>query len=648
MKFEALSINNFGAIGECTLNLNDQGLVLIQGDNKDDSSATSNGAGKSTILDAICWALYNTTARGDTGDKVVNRTAGGDCCVSVVVSDATHRWSISRYRKHKTNKNRVIVTQIDNATGTLVDLTGGTDKITQETIDKIMGCDVEVFCASIYAGQEAMPSLPTMTDKEMKVLVERAAGIDVLQRAYEEVMTQVNGQTKQVIALGVAKEAATNLIDTMKTQLVNVTYEMKKYEEKVVDEIAEIQRQKAAKVVALHEAKRRLDEMGTRASLEATYEKAKDNLDAVEKERQDHLELVKKLSRHASDISAQKALLATKLHAAQKARQEYDNVDALLSKPCSKCGRPHTSEERDVVKKNLGETVEALVEEVKCYSDIVSKMQGEHEAIKSEIATFESKMSDLSTLNDAVAAATECLNTFDKRFQQVLDINLEIERLERDARKLADKENPHESTKKNFESEVASGEAKLKDIERQLEEAKAKLEILKSAEKVFGPAGARAHILDTVTPFLNAKTNDYLTAISDGNLTAVWSTLAKTAKGEIREKFNIEVSSVTAGEGFSSLSGGEKRKVRLATAMALQDLVASRATKPVDLFIADEIDSALDPAGLERLMGILEEKARERGTVLVVSHSDLTDWIRQVTTVTKSGGFSTVSGSMVI
>ena len=168
------------------------------------------------------------------------------------------------------------------------------------------------------------------------------------------------------------------------------------------------------------------------------------------------------------------------------------------------------------------------------------------------------------------------------------------------------------------------------------------------AVEVFGPAGVRAHILDTVTPFLNAKTAEYLTALSDGNLTATWTTLGKTAKGEIREKFNIEVNSVTAGDSFGSLSGGEKRKVRLACAMALQDLVASRATKPIDLFIGDEIDHALDPAGLERLMGVLEQKAKERGTVLVISHGDLTDWIRQVMVVTKSGGYSTVSGALVI
>lgn len=74
-------------------------------------------------------------------------------------------------------------------------------------------------------------------------------------------------------------------------------------------------------------------------------------------------------------------------------------------------------------------------------------------------------------------------------------------------------------------------------------------------------------------------------------------------------------------------------------------MVASRATKPINLFMADEIDDAIDPPGLERLMGVLDRKAKERGTVLVISHNSLSDWIDNVITVTKSGGLSTVGGA---
>jgi len=160
--------------------------------------------------------------------------------------------------------------------------------------------------------------------------------------------------------------------------------------------------------------------------------------------------------------------------------------------------------------------------------------------------------------------------------------------------------------------------------------------------KVFGPAGVRAQILDNVTPFLNARTADYLSALSDGEIQAVWTTLTRSASGDLKEKFSIDVCHSKGGDSFAALSGGEKRKVRIATALALQDLVASRASQPLQLLLLDEIDDALDPAGLERLMVILERKARERDTVIVISHSDLTHWIDSVTTVRKTALWNSV------
>jgi DNA repair exonuclease SbcCD ATPase subunit len=162
------------------------------------------------------------------------------------------------------------------------------------------------------------------------------------------------------------------------------------------------------------------------------------------------------------------------------------------------------------------------------------------------------------------------------------------------------------------------------------------------AAKVYSPAGVRALMLDEVTPFLNDQTAKYLGTLSDGNISATWTTLVKDSKGELREKFAIEVVNAKGADTFKGVSGGEKRKVRIACALALQDLVARRASKPIELFIGDEIDDALDKAGLERLNEILKEKAKERGSVFVISHNDLKDWVPTTLVVTRRDGKSTV------
>ena len=162
-------------------------------------------------------------------------------------------------------------------------------------------------------------------------------------------------------------------------------------------------------------------------------------------------------------------------------------------------------------------------------------------------------------------------------------------------------------------------------------------------EKVLGPTGIRQHVLDSITPILNERTARYLNVLSDGKLSAVWTTLTQTKKGEIKEKFNIAVSNSVGGDSFDSLSGGEKRKVRVACCLALQELVSSRATKPIEIFIADEVDHALDEAGVERLIGVLNEKAQVCKTLLVISHNPLRNWIDNTITVIKEDGKTRLS-----
>lgn len=147
---------NFLALSEFYVETADRGLVLIQGENKSDSSTDSNGAGKSSIADSISWALYGVTARGITGDKIVKRDTKGDTMVQVLVQDGGTQYRIERYRKHSTYKNELRVYQILPG-GAENDLSKGTDKETQLVVNGIMGCTVDVFNAAIYAGQEQMP-----------------------------------------------------------------------------------------------------------------------------------------------------------------------------------------------------------------------------------------------------------------------------------------------------------------------------------------------------------------------------------------------------------------------------------------------------------------------------------------------------------
>ncbi|BBI61763.1 hypothetical protein HSBAA_30690 [Vreelandella sulfidaeris] len=202
MQFDHLQIENFLSIGEAEVSLANRGLMLIQGKNLENGGASSNGAGKSSLVDAVFWCLYGKTARGVGTDDVINDAAGKECRVILTIKDDADVYLVTRHRKHSKGKNRLTVEH--NGT----DITLGTDKQTQELVNKIVGSSESVFANSVYAGQEAMPDLPMRTDKELKALVEEAAGIDRLNEAYklQREKSQL-GKTRSGIAANRHREA---------------------------------------------------------------------------------------------------------------------------------------------------------------------------------------------------------------------------------------------------------------------------------------------------------------------------------------------------------------------------------------------------------------------------------------------------------
>lgn len=646
MNFTSLQIKNFLTIGEGTVDLTNRGLLLIQGQNDEDPSAKSNGAGKSSVVDALCWALYGETARGVTGDSVVNRTAKKDSSVVVTVQDNPSddfAYRIERYRKHGVNKNQALVFKVPNDGSAASNLSKGTDKETQLVIDKIIGCTIDVFMAAVYSGQEAMPDLPGMTDKTLKTLIEEAAGVEVLTEAYA-IARAKHGAVKGAcdaerasLLIAVSNEAAAAFAVTS-SETIEADFEAGR-KERAKAELSKTLTDRAS-IKGLQDQLSKFDEgalqkeagqLEHKLTMQRTEQATMDALNRTTNAR--HMDTAKAKSAHSA---AENAILT--------AQRRLAEVDSQVGKPCGECGKPYHGEDlsavRDIRLAGLTDAKAMLPALVLAVDEAVSAEQAAYDAA----IAFKATMTDVTAVALRQRAVSADLNTIAGIKTAIKTFEFEIVRHNDAAKVKLTESNPWSAATLSKKTEAQAWAARVVAITASVEKMTADVELLADAVAVFGPAGVRAHILDTVTPFLNDRTREYLGALTDGNIHATWSTLSKTSKGELREKFNIDVTNDVGADSFAGLSGGEKRKVRLATAMAMQDMVASRATKPIGLYIGDEIDHALDEAGLERLMTMLERKARERGTVLIISHNSLSDWCSNIITVTKSGGYSKVDG----
>lgn len=644
MKITKLYIQNFLSVGKIECALDDKGLVLIQGENQDDTSQDSNGSGKSSFADAISWCLYGVTARGESTDAVVNRTAKKDCQVFLHIEDDKERYFIERNRKHKTRKNSLRVGLFTDE-HTYTDLTKGTDKETQKVVDSIIGCSQEVFNAAIYAGQEQMVDLPGMTDKQLKTLVEEAAGIDRLQSAYTRALAkhQISKSNFERVSRTIEslKENSKMLSEEVDSAKLHEDGWVTTHQSELRDAVEKAKLEKKAHLDAESKRPTLMSKIEALDEKSAEFKEKSENL-AAEKADRDRLykdTLDKNSVRYSWDSKLNDAISKKK-----KLVEEIKDIKSQVGKPCGECGKPYAEEDLDAVIALKKEKAREIRDEGLKFADEVEKAEKATQDAQAALSDFEASMTDMSAEIAAERTRQSEKRVLEHEIQLIETKRLSAERTLKEAKAISVRVNPHTATRERLEKRLQEANDLLAETVSDKAKAEDDLKVAKEVMRVFSPAGVRAYILDTVTPYLNARTSHYLNTLTDGNITAIWNTLSTTAKGELREKFSIQVESACGAASFKGLSGGEKRKVRLACSMALQDLVGNRATKPIDLYIADEIDHALDESGLERLTMILDEKAKMKGTALVISHNSLNSYIRQHVTVVKKSGMSELEG----
>jgi DNA repair exonuclease SbcCD ATPase subunit len=172
ISIKSIEWRNFLGYGDYPTKVDDLdalGPVLVMG-SLEESEVKSNGAGKSSVINAIIWCLFGRTAgRAKPGDNVVNWYIGQDCVVEIKTTDG---WTIRRTRKCQGHDD-LLVYHGDK------DESRGTNTDAQAFLLKHFNLDYEIFAASAFFMQSSASFLE-MGDTKRKEALERLLGIDKL------------------------------------------------------------------------------------------------------------------------------------------------------------------------------------------------------------------------------------------------------------------------------------------------------------------------------------------------------------------------------------------------------------------------------------------------------------------------------------
>jgi DNA repair exonuclease SbcCD ATPase subunit len=645
--FKKVTITNFKAIGEATLDLDNRGLVLIEGINHTNASFASNGSAKSTLLDAITWALYDTTATGAKGDKLVNNKIGKNTHVQLDFEVDGTPYTIDRYRKHSKFKNTVKLHQAD------IDLTQKSVGDTNTKIGKLFGIDFKTYLNSVMYGQGDVEIFSQATDKGKKEILENVTNIAIYQKA-QDVAKEKAVASENVVADLARKEVE---LTNDRTNYVNLAEQSKGFYEqaKANKEKQEVRLQQAkeqANKIAAEQEEGIAESTQVLETVTNTFN-ALEEVFTVMAEPDTLLDTSKEdaeIDKLQGDIQSLTTAYNVKVAEVQSYQKQMSDLDTAST--CSYCGAPIDNTHKVKEAERLTGLINSINTAISPVRGVVADLEDKVTEIKKEVTLKQAQLNE--SAKEYRAKEREVSNVFNQVNQAKNDlalresnsslasINAEIKTL---TDTIAETQLPEVVT---YEKELAKLDKEQEELIVEKTTANYNAEAYrKLANDVFSNKGIRSVVLDLVTPFLNEQANKYLASLAGSDISLTFSTQTKKADGIYSDKFDVSVTNASGGSDYSTNSAGEKKRIDLAIALAIQDLVMSKSDLKTNIALYDECFDGLDAVGCENVIALLKEKQKEIGTIFVITHNEhLKSLFENVITVEKTDGISKVIGGI--
>lgn len=659
LKFKSVTFKNFMSYKEASLDLDNKGLVLIEGVNDTNASFKANGAGKTTLAEAIVYALYGTTLRGGKADDVINREVGKGTAVFLELEKDGTAYRIERYRKHGTNRNGVKLFQGDQ------ELTQKSASATNEMILKLIGIDFYTFVNSVMYGQGNLPMFTTATDKGKKEILETVTGIGIYQKAQNVAKEKIKEVTNEKQLTNTTIQECKRALDMLTIQEENdeVRYNtemahLEEYKTKLANAQEELARFEAEKGGKLAQAKKDLEakkqaEQTIREELQAmTEELANLKNPQLKTVDQDNLAKFREFEQSLHVFSNK---VSEKQYELNHITQEINNF--RIQDKCPTCGNDvdvshleaHLTEKRtqqaslaeelDKLKALLEQynlSYQAKKQEIEKETEDVNNFNSQATSRKSSLEVeLRSKERELSFAVTEVTQATRVINMIEENEGPLASVN-QLNELVNTRSNIKPKLDLTEDKEVWYTKQVKAEES-LNSLST-LEENYSK------AVTMFSNQGIRSVVLDTVTPFLTQQANKYLSILSGGTLEVEFITQVKNQDNSLSDKFDILIRNGGTECSYSDNSGGEKRRIDLAISFAIQDLLQSKADLKTNLAVYDECFDGLDDTGSENVIALLNDRQKEIGSIFVITHNSvLRALFENVMTVTKKDGSSKIT-----
>ena len=183
------------SVGNATqaINFDRRDLTLVLGENLDlGGDGSRNGTGKTTIINALSYALYGQALTNIRKDNLINKTNGKNMLVSL-----DFHVNGRDYRVERGRKPNVLKFYINSEEQTATDDSQGDSRETQEAIEAVLGMTHDMFRHVLALNTYTEPFL-SLKANDQRVLIEQLLGITQLSDRADRIK-ELNRITKESI-----------------------------------------------------------------------------------------------------------------------------------------------------------------------------------------------------------------------------------------------------------------------------------------------------------------------------------------------------------------------------------------------------------------------------------------------------------------
>ena len=595
IRFKKIQIKNFMSIKHGSVDLENQGYVIINGINNNSTDAsTSNGAGKTASLEAVVYALTGETIRG-TKD-VVNRYTAEDCEVILDFEVDNDKYKIIRTREYKSSTSNLKLYVNDK------DVSGKGVRDSQKILEEYLpDLTSQLIGSVIVLGQGLPQRFTNNTPSGRKEVLEKLSKSDFMIEDIKDKLSkrkiELNEELRKyedlILSNTTKKEVLNNQLIKLNNDKAllscNVDYDadIKKYEE-------QLDYLEGQQVDTYHYSQQLNEKLNN---------KIREYQDQASKSSENFLYEKSLLEESLTPYFNKMTQLRTQLELNDKEIKKLESIVDV----CPTCGQ-HLPDVHKVDTTGLKKERENIID---ILTDAETKYGNIKERVDKQIIELKKKFDeDTENIKKEGQELRQLYNDISKQNEEYVK---EINNLKLTLDKIKLNKENYEKQKETIDKDIEDAKKQLSQIDDLILYNNNEKEIVNQRLGVISKMitiatrDFRGFLLSEIIKYINIKAKEYCLDVFN------------------TDKINFEllgnnISISYDGKEYENLSGGEKQRIDLIVQFSIRDMLCQFMNFSSNIIALDEIFDALDPTSCQNVINMLYKKLNDIESVFIISH----------------------------